>query len=581
MQKETIVAISVDVNYVVLYKPDGTTLSLLQGDARIPRIIDQAKPSLEKVPPEPVEVDLSPVVHVNTEYQHCQEKTGIKFFRLAKKFLKELMGNETPEQEIEVAHIKPMDIGRFPGTVVEEVPDSAPKSVPETTVVKTNEDKVAEAHAKLYLIEGKGVTPDQPEFHTPLDEEQETIVAVHDGQVIPDAQKLQRQLKAASKLQDFTGFQKFMERLAPIVSKRGHTIEELMKFMEKGDLPIADDGCIVIYKRLRSETKDIFVDCHTRKVKQKVGSFVFMHESLVDASRRRDCSTGLHVGSLGYMGNFPGDITVIGKVRPEDVIAVPEYQITKMRVCGYHIVALMTDAQHNAINQGKSICTAVGGTELLNKVLRGDHIGITQHVEIKGSHGTNVTITDLKVEHKTTDVTVKEIQNTTIDLEENLNESPKSEPVKATDLKPAMETKAQKAKRLYQDYKTTGDVSVAVELVTLKKASKSSWYKIGLDDSIGKLLLEAVEAGKSDKPVAEKVTDFAPIDTKPKAGDRLAKVQNLLKDFKHSPESVQGMSAANALLNLKRQAKVSWEKLGVSQADADAILKAVELSKAP
>lgn len=36
MQKETIVAISVDVNYIVLYKPDGTTLSLLQGGCSHP-----------------------------------------------------------------------------------------------------------------------------------------------------------------------------------------------------------------------------------------------------------------------------------------------------------------------------------------------------------------------------------------------------------------------------------------------------------------------------------------------------------------------------------------------------------------
>src|SRR5690606_843747 len=131
----------------------------------------------------------------------------------------------------------------------------------------------------------------------------------------------------------------------------------------------------------------------TRRVKQRIGSFVHMDENLVDPNRRNECSNGLHVARRGYVGNFNGDAIVLAKVRPEDVIAVPEYDANKMRVCGYHIVAELTPAQYEAINQNRPITDAAGGGELLAKVIAGDHIGIIEKVKITEHMGNGVVVT--------------------------------------------------------------------------------------------------------------------------------------------------------------------------------------------
>lgn len=652
IRKVTVVAMSVDSQHIVLFQPNGETVTLLQGDPRIPAIVATVKEPLSNN--QSVEVDLTPIAPVKPEYEACEKATGMKFLRVAKSFLKKLFDSESPtEVAPEVEHIRPMDIGVFPGadekqdviltsignnkvavikTIrvatgmgLKETHDLVSKYQPVTIVTEvekffaddlcaqlrvvgalshyvnskdnkltqkpeivapldtqpekakpSNDEKLAEAHAKLDMLEENSIPTSDSAFHAPL-ESNETIVAVHEGKVIPDVQHLQRQLKAAGKLQDYTGFTKFMERMATVVDRRRHSIEDLMKFMQHGDLPIADDGCIVIYKRLNSKSDNLFVDVASGNVKQKVGSFVFMREGLVDPDRRRDCSNGLHVATLGYLSSFSGNVTIIGKVRPEDVIAVPEYSHTKMRVCGYHVLAKLSDEQRKLVNRGGSICDAEGGAELLNAVLRGNHTPITQHVEIGGSHGSNLTITDIAVP-VAVDQTVADIRNTTLDMGEPLEaEAPKAEPVKATDIKPVnkvenlkvVETKAQKVQRLYQDYKSTGAASVAAELVALKKASKCSWTKLGLSEEAGKLLIEA--DGQTVKPVvATHTDDFAPL-PKAKGSSRQADAKALWETFCIDEQSV---AAVDALLAFKKKCKVSWEKLGFTEAQVKKLMNA-------
>lgn len=527
----TIVGISVDAQNAVLYLEDGSTVTIAQGDPRLPIIVETAKKQI------PVDgsavVDIAEPVTVRNEFKETEEGTGglIKFFRVAKSFVKKFIDTESPEKVDEtVAHISPLELGIKPGQTIldaDEADDTTyaleaqPAAVeavveaPEAKVAKlaelSNDQKINMATARMRELAGKGSTVDDPDFHKPItDDDPDTIVAVNTktGSVIPHAHKLSSQMKAASKLKDFRGFVNFLNRLEPVLKDRGHSAEDLMKFIEHGDLPIADDGCIVIYKRLKKKG-NTFVDVHSGNIKQNVGSYVFMKPGLVDPNRRQDCSNGLHVASLGYLSSFSGNVTVMAKVRPEDVFAVPEYSHTKMRVCGYHILAVLPESLRTHVNTGGSISSIPEGKELLNKVLRGAHVGITELVEVGGHNGSNVTYT--KVEN----TEIAKAEEVKVDLvKETLEQSDLSEaaptekvaPVRASDLKEptpvvAPEIKKTKIDLLWEQFEAAylaEDLATAQkfaeDLISAKQKAKKGWAKLGISDGDAELILSIREA---------------------------------------------------------------------------------------
>jgi hypothetical protein len=540
----TIVALSVDTRHAVLYKEDGSTLAIPQGDARLPQIVADSKELLRQNLP--ALVDVTPIIPVRTEFTDAEKGTngGIKFFRVAKAFLKKLINTESPtEVPAEVAHVSPLDIGVFPGRDVanqgtkeeseapkEDLDDPVADPIAELDRVienattrpapapLTNHQKLEVARERMLELVGNSKATSDAEFHAPLNEETDTIVAVHEstGAIIPDAHKLARQLRSAQKLQDYAGFEKFIERLAGIIDQRGHSVEDLMKFIEHGDLPIADDGCIVIYKRLNGRGEH-FVDVHSGQIKQKVGSYVFMRPGLVDPNRRQDCSNGLHVATLGYLGNFSGNVTVIAKVRPEDVFAVPEYAHTKMRVCGYHIVVNLPEKLRLLVNAGNSISADPEGARILANVLRGNHVGITQHVEVGGHNGSNVTYTDVRVNSADhlPDAHLDTAQ--TLDMKEVLQaEAPVAPEVKAAELLSEPEEKVEEAQSSddimsTDPQDTLGEAPAAkpkkVAKTTTKapaKSNKASTPKTGKPADKGLVkVLEALRAGKPNVEVAK------------------------------------------------------------------------------
>ena len=567
----TIVGISVDAQNAVLYLEDGSTVTIAQGDPRLPIIVETAKKYI------PVDgsavVDIAEPVKVRNEFKETEEGTGglIKFFRVAKSFIKKFIDTESPEKVDEsVAHISPLELGIKPGQTildVEEADDltyaleAQPATVEEAVeapvaeVTKpaelTNDQKIELATARMREFAGKGSTVDDPEFHKPItDEDPDTIVAVNTqtGSVIPHAHKLSSQMKAASKLKDFSGFVNFINRLEPVLKDRGHSAEDLMKFIEHGDLPIADDGCIVIYKRLKQKG-NTFVDVHSGNIKQNVGSYVFMRPGLVDPNRRQDCSNGLHVASLGYLSSFSGNVTVMAKVRPEDVFAVPEYSHTKMRVCGYHILAVLPESLRTHVNTGGSISSIPEGKELLNKVLRGAHVGITELVEVGGHNGSNVTYT--KVENteaaKAEEVKVDLVKET---LEQSdLSEAAPTEkaaPVRATDLKEptpvvAPEIKKSKLDVLFEAFEAAyveGDLDKALTLanniVDSKKRAKKGWDKLGFTQGDVDLLMEIINGAAPTKPEVEAVAETPKAKPEGKAMTVKEQAQELYRVFKET-----------------------------------------------
>lgn len=567
----TIVGISVDAQNAVLYLEDGSTVTIAQGDPRLPNIVETAKKQI------PVDgsavVDIAEPVKVRNEFKETEEGTGglIKFFRVAKSFIKKFIDTESPEKVDEsVAHVSPLELGIKPGQTILDVDEAddityaleaqpaAVKAAVDTpvaeevkSVVLTNDQKIDLATIRMRELAGKGSTVDDPDFHKPItDEDPDTIVAVNTktGSVIPHAHKLSSQMKAASKLKDFRGFVNFLNRLEPVLKDRGHSAEDLMKFIEHGDLPIADDGCIVIYKRLKQKG-NTFVDVHSGNIKQNVGSYVFMRPGLVDPNRRQDCSNGLHVASLGYLSSFSGNVTVMAKVRPEDVFAVPEYSHTKMRVCGYHILAVLPESLRTHVNSGGSISSIPEGKELLNKVLRGAHVGITELVEVGGHNGSNVTYT--KVENTET----AKAEEVKVDLvKETLEQSDLSEaaptekaaPVRAADLKEpapvvAPEIKKSKLDVLFEAFETAyveGDLTkartLANNIVDSKKRAKKGWDKLGFTQGDVDLLMEIINGATPTKPEVAAVAETPKAKPEGKAMTVKEQAQELYRVFKET-----------------------------------------------
>lgn len=117
--------------------------------------------------------------------------------------------------------------------------------------------------------------------------------------------------------------------------------ERLSDFLDASDVGINQDGCLLLYKRVRHD----YLDCHSATIDNSVGSVVFVDRSEVDDDHRRTCSRGLHVCSEHYLSHYTGDRILLCSVDPEDVVAIPyDYNDSKMRTCGYYVLADVTDS---------------------------------------------------------------------------------------------------------------------------------------------------------------------------------------------------------------------------------------------
>ena len=219
-------------------------------------------------------------------------------------------------------------------------------------------------------------------------------VKVGDEKVtIPDIENLSGHIQRASAEQS-PSVANFLKRLAPVLQSRKHSGEDLMKFIKLSEMPLTNDGRIIAYKRVNKDSGTYFKDCHTGKVKQRVGSRVTMKVDLVDPSRHNSCSTGLHVANLGYMKGFPGAHTLIVLVNPEDFIAVPEGEDTKARVCAYEIIGTMGNSAHDKVNTGSHVEGDITLKQLIKNAVEGNHIRPFEEIEV-GHGGSIIKVTSL------------------------------------------------------------------------------------------------------------------------------------------------------------------------------------------
>jgi hypothetical protein len=369
-----------DAKSITLYLENGKTHILAVDDAFTSQIMEKITIGLARR--EIMEIDLD---------DYSIEKLIEKKTNGVIRFFKKLIGSPTTiDREIIFAGKLKSDDGH---TYIDET--SITGTQPSVVVL----DEVSESSTGVEPEnEEDGDIPDTGETVIEKEEAPTQTVAVVRGVEIPNTvENMKPYIDHAIKTDNFMGLQAFMERLAAVAKYRQHTAQELLNFMKRGDLPIADNGHIIAYKVLRVDDrqKGIFVDPRTRLVKQRVGSLVYMDHKLVNPSRRTECSSGLHIARRGYLGSFTGDTIVLCKIAPEDVVAVPMNEPDKMRVAGYHILFELPSEAQDLLRRGQPMTSNKVAAQMLADAIAGNHTKIISTTKIGGEYGTNLEIKDV------------------------------------------------------------------------------------------------------------------------------------------------------------------------------------------
>lgn len=169
-------------------------------------------------------------------------------------------------------------------------------------------------------------------------------IKVYDGEILMDGKPVhnsivKRIFEFMSKNHPFEHLVMFLDKLMENPSERSR--EQLYGFLDRYKLPIDKDGDFIGFK---SVTKD-FLDHHSRKIKNTVGSVVKVDRSKVSDDAHCGCHFGLHIGELNFVKSFASDSNIIlCKVNPKNVVSIPfDSNCAKMRVCEYKVVGLAGD----------------------------------------------------------------------------------------------------------------------------------------------------------------------------------------------------------------------------------------------
>lgn len=629
----TIRIIFADLNKqeLLMYREDGTKIIVHQGDPRIAALVDKVFPDMRKqnfcdLPEE--------LLQKSNAFKDTEKKMNgfVRFFKMAKAKFDEIIGNNTVEVKPDLQPQKAGDLGALQSILHPVAPSVKEVVLDKEEVANQAPLTKSEQAVKDIMANAK------PSDHTDFQENtsigvQTTVAVLEDGTIIENADKLHVQLEAVNAgLASETGLKNFLNRMASV--KRAHSAQDLLTFMEKGELPIADDGTVLVYKRLKSTSEEgVYVDCHSGKVKQKLGSHVFMDASLVDPSRHNECSNGLHVARRDYLTSFSGDVCVLAKLAPEDVIAVPHGDPRKLRAKGYHIIAVLSKEDHDRVVRNKPL----KDENLLGNAIAGNHVGVLQKVQITQHYGGGVIYTDVagKTEF-TSDDSLKSKSLDSLPTEGKVNvdavavakaedmfkaepagpTSPplgEAEPVPEPVFTEVAKTKvapkpANKLDTLVANYKdaepgSLGEHVAATELVAFKKAAKKSWNALGVPVHIFDAATELaakpapvpVPVGvkpqkKASKPVVKPATvktaakkPKAPAKPVVKAARNIGPVTKVTEETLSEVETLselvvrairnKSQALAKEAVAIKKAKKKGWLVLGIADDQAAEVTK--------
>ena len=111
----------------------------------------------------------------------------------------------------------------------------------------------------------------------------------------------------------------------------------------------------VLFNTDVEEREVIYTDMHTRKMEIKMGIPVRIERKECDADFSNECSYGLHVGATKYVEKFgtSSSAVLVCLVNPANVVAVPNYDRSKIRVSEYFPFAVATydNGKIDTVNQ--------------------------------------------------------------------------------------------------------------------------------------------------------------------------------------------------------------------------------------
>lgn len=319
--------------------------------------------------------------------------------------------------------------------------------------------------------------------------EAETIVMKDkDGNIIANLEYIKKYFTHALQRNSIKSINNFIKRILKVSKDKNYSIEELFKFLSDGDLPLTEDGSILIYKTLKIASKGKYKDGHSGRVIQSIGTKVSVNPALVSLSNRDECGTGLHVARRSYLSWFNHDVCVLAILRPEDVITVPERDPNKIRVLAYHIIAELSKEQFSKVKQDKSITYDDVGKNLLYNCIYGNHVGILERVVINGPMGTNIVTTKVKQPNTKSKPKSKAKSKGSVSSlktvkDKNLTKNKVSAKYASKLLKL---TNQEKLVYLVDEFRK-GKFSrkiIANDLMSIKRKAKVSWKSFGVDNAL-------------------------------------------------------------------------------------------------
>lgn len=105
-----------------------------------------------------------------------------------------------------------------------------------------------------------------------------------------------------------------------------------------------------LYSKLGELEENLFTDAHTQSKTIKIGEIYREDEDKIDLDNKKDCSSGLHVGSKAFGFSSFGDTGVLALVNPMFVRSVPVSDAHKMRVSEMFIVSTMEKDDYDALD---------------------------------------------------------------------------------------------------------------------------------------------------------------------------------------------------------------------------------------